>query len=73
VHGDIQDTNVMVRIDGKLGIFLVDFDWSGEIGVVRYPMYITRGPLLRRPEGAYNREKITADHDMEMVKYTFRL
>jgi len=63
----------MVRVDGKPGFFLVDFDWSGEIGVVRYPMYVTRGPLLRRPEGAYDGERITADHDMEMVKYMFQL
>jgi len=28
VHGDIRDTNLLVRIDGKLGVVLVDFDWG---------------------------------------------
>jgi RIO1 family len=36
VHGDAHDTNIMV----KKGFKLVDFDWSGRIGEVRYPMNI---------------------------------
>jgi serine/threonine protein kinase len=52
VHGDIRNANVMVKEDGSLGIRLVDFDWSGKVGEVRYPMSIYRGARLWRPGGA---------------------
>src|SRR5262249_6448860 len=51
VHGDIRDTNIMVKRDGK-GFMLLDFDWSGRDGTVRYPMNVVRGPQLWRPDGA---------------------
>ena len=70
VHGDVRDVNVMVRKD-RLGWMLVDFDWSGEIGEVRYPMNVNRGLSLRRPEGALDGELILADHDIKMVDYLF--
>ena len=70
VHGDVRDANVMVR-RGELEWRLVDFDWSGEIGEVRYPMNVNRGPGLRRPKDALDGELILADHDMEMLHYLF--
>ena len=71
VHGDVRDTNVMVRRDGKPEFMLVDFDWAGKIGEVRYPMNVNRGPDLMRPDGAYDGELILADHDMEMLAIMF--
>lgn len=68
VHGDVRDANVMVRKD-RLGWKLVDFDWSGKIGEVRYPMNVNRG--LRRPEGALDGKLILADHDIKMLDYLF--
>ena len=44
VHGDVRDTNIMVRKDRKPGFMLLDFDWSGLVGGVRYPMNVFRGP-----------------------------
>jgi serine/threonine protein kinase len=38
VHGDIRTTNIMVKKSGEEGILLIDFDWAGVIGDVRYPM-----------------------------------
>lgn len=70
VHGDVRDTNVMVREDGQ-GFMLVDFDWSGEIGTVTYPMNIIRGPQLQRPDGAADGQLITPDHDISMLGYMF--
>ena len=70
VHGDVRDTNVMVRPDGK-GFMLVDFDWSGEIGEVRYPINIVKGLQLWRPDEAEDGQLITADHDQEMLEYMF--
>jgi hypothetical protein len=34
VHGDVRNTNIMVKKDGNQGFKLVDFDWSGTIGEV---------------------------------------
>ena len=51
VHRDVRYVNVLVRKD-SLRWRLVDFDWSGQIGEVRYPMNVNRGLGLRLPEGA---------------------
>jgi Lipopolysaccharide kinase (Kdo/WaaP) family len=67
VHGDIRNTNVMVRKDGEIGFMLVDFDWAGEIGVIRYPMHVNREDITR-PDGAHDGELITADHDVQMLE-----
>ena len=72
VHGDLRDTNVMVRKDGAPELMLFDFDWAGEIGQVRYPINVNRGPNLKRPDGAYDGELITAEHDMEMLDIMFK-
>jgi hypothetical protein len=40
VHGDFRSTNVLgVLIEGKFSgqIVVVDFDWSGQYGIARYP------------------------------------
>jgi hypothetical protein len=68
VHGDVRDANVMVKKD-RSGWKLVDFDWSGKIGQVRYPMNVNHE--LRRPEGANDGNLILADHDIEMLDYLF--
>lgn len=70
VHGDVRDANVMVKRD-RLEWKLVDFDWSGKIGEVRYPMNVNRGLGLRRPEGALDGQRILANHDIEMLDYLF--
>jgi hypothetical protein len=72
VHGDIRDTNIMVQENGKdVSIMLVDFDWAGKIGDVRYPMNVYRGDRLWRPEGACDGELITTGHDIEMLDYLY--
>jgi serine/threonine protein kinase len=37
VHGDIQDSNLLVHMDEMK---LIDFDWGGKEGEVRYPVLI---------------------------------
>ncbi|KAF8325050.1 uncharacterized protein EI90DRAFT_3129111 [Cantharellus anzutake] len=70
VHGDIRTTNIMVRKDGKPGILLVDFDWAGKIGEVRYPMNVN-DVEIKRPEGASDDQLIKAEHDIAMIGYMF--
>jgi hypothetical protein len=51
---------------------LFDFDWAGEIGNVRYPINVNRGPQLERPDGAYDGALIMAEHDIEMLNLMFK-
>jgi serine/threonine protein kinase len=67
VHGDVRDTNILVQKDGVEGFKLVDFDWSGRIGHVRYPMNVYRDLRLWRPSEAEDGQLIKADHDIEML------
>ncbi|KAG1887287.1 hypothetical protein F4604DRAFT_1675279 [Suillus subluteus] len=71
VHGDIRDINIMVKKDGSSGIKLVDFDWSGKIGEIRYPMNVYRGEHLWRPDGAEDGQLIMAEHDVQMLRAIF--
>jgi hypothetical protein len=67
VHGDVRNTNIMVKRDGTQGFKLVYFDWSGRIGEVQYPMNVYRGQRLWRPHGAEDGKLIKADHDIDML------
>jgi serine/threonine protein kinase len=69
-HGDVRPTNIMVKRDGSSGIMLVDFDWAGEIGKVRYPMNVNNVDI-KRPHGVHDNELILAQHDMVMIDYMF--
>ena len=46
VHGDVCDANIMVRKDSEPGFMLVDFDWVGIIGEVRYLTDINKVEFL---------------------------
>ena len=71
VHGDLRDTNLWISESSPSKFMLVDFDWSGVIEEVRYPMNVYKGPDLRRPEGAYDGELILAEHDVDMLNIMF--
>jgi hypothetical protein len=77
VHGDIRGANLMVRNDGSVGFMLIDFDWAGEIGKVRYPINVNvnlkEDGSVKRPAGAYDGELIKAEHDIEMLHTTFQV
>lgn len=68
VHGDIRDTNLLVRMDGNFDFKLLDFDWAGSIDVVRYPMNINRVDI-ERPVNASDGELVTVEHDLAMVDF----
>jgi serine/threonine protein kinase len=67
IHGDVRNANIMVKKDGNQGFKLMDFDWSGRISEVRYPMNVYRGQCLWRPHGAKDGKLIKADHDIDML------
>ncbi|RDB15242.1 hypothetical protein Hypma_004767 [Hypsizygus marmoreus] len=70
VHGDIRAINVLVRktdaATGPGSVLLIDWDWAGRDGDVRYPYSIN--PEIARPEGAVAGSLISRDHDLWMIR-----
>ena len=75
VHGDLREANIMVKRDrvdseGLHDIILVDFDWAGKEGSVRYPSNITLNHiLLPRPDDVERGGPIAVAHDDQMLKF----
>jgi hypothetical protein len=69
VHGDVRNVNIMVRKDGNPGFMLVDFDWSGIIGEVRYPINVNK--KIGRPVDVSDGVLIKPEHDMAMLENIF--
>jgi len=66
VHGDLRTNNIMVRTDvigNSVDLRVIDFDWAGEAGQVRYPA--ERNQEIEWPGEAG--EPIMDGHDSEMV------
>ena len=72
VHGDIRSTNIMVRGDGRTSFMLIDYDWAGKAGEVRYPRHVNKASGLGRPESVEDGKMITSEHDDLMMQYLFR-
>ena len=70
VHGDIRLPNIIIA-DGAEGesledrIKIVDFDWAGTAGEVRYPFNLSS--KIRWPTGVADHALILPAHDIEMV------
>ncbi|KAG1891729.1 uncharacterized protein F5891DRAFT_1210959 [Suillus fuscotomentosus] len=68
VHGDLRDANLVVN-DNK-DFMLLDFDWAGPKQETHYPLRVNRTDI-RRPDDARDGEKITTEHDLEMLNLVF--
>ena len=70
VHGDVRNTNIMVKSVGlgDLSFLLVDYDSGGEIQQVRYPLDLNTS-TVKRPEGATGGAIVEVEHDLEMLNY----
>ncbi|KAK0213540.1 hypothetical protein IW262DRAFT_1516901 [Armillaria fumosa] len=68
VHGDIRLPNIMI-VDGTGDegerMRIIDFDWAGEQGKVRYPLHLS--DYIRNTLGVKDYDFITFQHDMQMV------
>jgi len=71
VHGDIRIINTMVKNSEPSRFMLLDFDWSGIIGEVRYPPNVNTAQELQRPDGAIDGKLVLAKHDRKMLKVMF--
>ena len=70
VHGDLRDTNLFVQKNGEGKFMLIDFDWSGTAGEVRYPINVNCDDI-RRPSGVNDGQVITKEHDLNMLEIMF--
>lgn len=61
-HGDLRDANVVMTHDGAM---VVDFDWSGKHGEVKYPATLNRD--IDWPDGATPLGPILCEHDDDML------
>jgi len=69
VHGDIRNSNIMVPRSDRMKFMLIDFEWAGKNGEVRYPMNVNKGPMLWRPDGAVDGALILPEHDIDMLDH----
>ena len=67
VFGDLRSPNIMVKKTGE--VKLIDFNWAGEQGQVKYPYLISKD--IDWPEGVEALAIIETDHDLEMSKRLF--
>lgn len=69
VHGDLRRPNIMIEKgqgdEGKR-VKILDFDWSGAEGSVRYPLDLSTA--VNWPEGVQDYELITTAHDRAMLE-----
>jgi hypothetical protein len=64
VFGDLRRGNVL---ETETGAMLVDFDWAGKDGEVRYPWRLNTKDIAW-PEGVKPREWIFKSHDLAMLE-----
>jgi len=78
VHGDLRDSNVFVRKhigpseDVTWECRLIDYDWAGREGDVKYPLGVYCNDYVWRPEKYMDGKPITAQGDRQMVEEFFK-
>ena len=71
VHGDVRNFNMVhTEENGARRVLLLDFDWSGKLGEVRYPGGINR-TTIPRPAGVEGGKLIEKEHDRAMIELIF--
>ena len=66
VHEDIRDTNILVKKADRTKFMIIDFEWAGVEGVVRYPAHVNYVDIAR-PNDARDGLLIKAAHDFMML------
>ncbi|KAF4571739.1 hypothetical protein EYR40_008263 [Pleurotus pulmonarius] len=76
VHGDLRANNIMIKLDGQqpallssdgVAVKVIDFDWAGDAGVVRYPAFRNQDiPDIQWP--GLPGGLIQAQHDRELFE-----
>ncbi|KAJ4455601.1 hypothetical protein PAPYR_9408 [Paratrimastix pyriformis] len=66
VHGDLRDINVGATMAPAPRLVIIDYDWSGPVGVATYPLFLNHE--IGWPEGAVSGGLITREHDDDWVE-----
>ncbi|EKM50342.1 uncharacterized protein PHACADRAFT_264967 [Phanerochaete carnosa HHB-10118-sp] len=64
VHGDIRRPNILLAGEEE-NVMILDFDWAGREGEVRYPLDLSEGIIWA--EGVSDLAPILKTHDEEMI------
>jgi len=67
VHGDLRKPNVLFTEEGEIKI--IDFDWCGKEGEVRYPLDINENGSIKWAGGVRCGGEIKRGHDQEMFEH----
>ncbi|KAG5718504.1 hypothetical protein E4T56_gene15364 [Termitomyces sp. T112] len=74
VHGDIRAANLLIDPTSlnsdDVQVHLIDFDWGGRAGEVRYPIGLNCETVIR-PKEVQGGKLILETHDIEMISYLF--
>lgn len=68
VHGDIRTNNIMVKTRKEEECFLIDFEWAGKAGEVKYPFDVNPSATTTGVPGGL----IQPEHDNYMVAQILR-
>ena len=71
-HGNIREVNIMAcgpDGDGQLGVVMIDWDWAGVGGRVKYP--ISLNPNIPQHQDAMALCPIQKEHDIFMFDQLF--
>ncbi|KAF7419402.1 hypothetical protein PC9H_001992 [Pleurotus ostreatus] len=64
VHGDLRDSNVWIANDGdRWDCQIIDYDWAGVVGDVRYPLGVFISEGVWRPRAHMDGDLITLSDD----------
>ena len=73
-HGDFRSPNILVNIK-NYSVKIIDFDWAGESGIVKYPMFMNHdwpdsakdGKLILKEYDDYWMQKIKQEAHNELM------
>ena len=69
VHGDLRSVNMMIS---KGNVKLLDFDWSGKEGLIRYPHFINRISIKSWHNEVCTGSFIRKTHNLYSLDYIFK-
>jgi len=69
VHGDLRSVNIMIS-EGD--VKLLDFDWSGKEGMIRYPHFINRISIKVWHSEVHAGALIRKTHDLHLLDHIFK-
>ncbi|KAG2090483.1 uncharacterized protein F5147DRAFT_748223 [Suillus discolor] len=68
VHGDMHDTNILVKTNDQTKFMIIDFDWVGVEEVVQYLPYINYTDI-KKPKDVRDELPIKVAHDIVMIDF----